>query len=286
MPQRAAALLLLALLVLLAVLLLVAARRASPSAPLQETPLCLAGHILHLERRTDRDSNVRSLVDHARAAGIDLRVLAAPDGAACADLRVHPFWDYSIHPGHVRQHLRGGEQGCLAGFLRLFQLDAAFFLEDDAVVHADGFRAMAQQLRARAAEALVLHARRSYPTGWPQDLRALADAEAATDQAGWRSVLQAPNYSNACFAITDEGRRSLRAWLPRVRSHVPADDLLSAACDAHPGVHLEPMAQHWREPAPLRALAPAVALSSRLASASDTERRRPIGDPVACALLP
>jgi hypothetical protein len=247
------------------------------------------GSVIHLPARTDRDRNVRSLLDAARSVGVDLHVHEAADGRSCPDVEVPPFWDYSSPPGHVRKSLRGGEQGCLASFLAVVAVPAAgrgrFILEDDAVVSAEAFRNIARVLSRYETEALAFHGMRAYPRGWPE-LRGASEREAASEgsvETGWCDVL-IPNYSNAMFALTARGADALREWAEELRRsathRLPADDLLSAAGNAHPGVTMPPMKQHWAHAprGPLRVLAPmpGLELSTRIISASDTERRTPL----------
>ena len=141
-------------------------------------------------------------------------------------------------------------------------------------------------------EAFALHGHRAYPNGWPS-LEAAAQEERATEGAvapGWSAVL-VPNYSNALFALTPPAQARLRAWVGRLQEaglhRLPADDLLSAACAAHPGIHKDPMRGGWlaMPPAGVAALAPTRPLSRRLRSSSDTERRTPLGEGRRCALL-
>ena len=272
----------------------------SGSSPLSLEQPVHTGSIIHLRERTDRDQNVRNLLDAARAAGIDLRVFEAADGRSCPDVTVLPFWDYSATPGNVRSTLRGGEQGCLASFLELFSSPDSgkgrFFIEDDAVVSMEGFRNVARAVSARATASLVFHGMRAYPRGW-DDTNATRRREAASAgelESGWCDVL-CPNYSNAMFAVTAAGTTALREWVGKMRRaglhELPADDFLSVAGNAHPGVNLPPMKQHWEGAprGPLRILAPVAGneQSTRITSSSDTERRTPLrGSPTDnCALL-
>jgi len=260
-----------------------------------------AGRIIHLPSRRDREANVSRLIVAAASVGVELEVMSATDGRACADLPVSPFWDFSIPPGHVRRHLRGGEQGCLASFLRIIDalpsggLSAgAFFLEDDAVMDAEGFHSMSTVLEKHAEAPVLLHARRAYPAGWPR-IAETVEAEAASAdevEAGW-SRIAAPNYSNALFAVTRKGASQLREWTQSLKlqglHRLPADDLISAACGAHEGVYRPPMADGWASAPPpvLVGLAPREPLSDRLSSSSDTERREPLGGGAAgtCSLV-
>ena len=246
------------------------------------------GFIIHLDDRHDRDANVAALVREAAEAGVRLSVFAAVDGRGCPHESVAPpFLDFSFPPGHLRDHLRGGERGCLASFLRTFAEAArvahrvgCFFLEDDAIVDRHGFARIVRALDQHRSDPIVFHGRRSVPGGWP-DKHSLHASEAQNGRdSGWIETL-APNYSNAMFAVTNEGVRELRIWLDAIvkqrLARMPADDLLSVACGAHPGPARQPVAQHWSSaPAPrLRGWAPVEDVSSRMPSSSDTEPRAP-----------
>lgn len=248
------------------------------------------GFIIHLSARADRENNVWSLLNAARSAGVDLRVHEAFDGRSCPDVTVAPFWDYSIPPGHVRNSLRGGEQGCLASFLAIFTMPSTgtgrFVLEDDAVVSAEGFRNIARALSRHETMPMAFHGMRAYPRGWPamEEASAWEAASEGSVETGWCDVLL-PNYSNAMFALTAQGAEALREWVAKLllsegAHKLPADDLLSVAGNAHPGVTTPPMKQHWSAipRGPLRILAPPPGkdLSTRMRSTSDTERRLPL----------
>lgn len=249
------------------------------------------GYIIHLEARTDRERNIARLVAEAGAAGVLLSVMRARDTRHCEHLSVPPFWDLSIPPGHWRSHLRGGEQGCLASHLeatRALAGHGGFVLEDDATMGRNGFAGMMQAGSALGSSPCVLHGRRSYPNAL--DASAVYAEESAAVQrlrdgalppVGWRP-LRYPNYSNALYMLTPSASQELATWLDALASldlhRVPADDLLSIACGAHPGLSLDPMRSAWRgapQP-PLTGLAPEEGLSSRVPSDSDTERREPL----------
>lgn len=247
------------------------------------------GSVIHLDARTDREQNVRQLLDAARSAGVHLQVFSAVDGRSCDELTVSPFWDYSDPPGHVRTILRGGEQGCLSSFLRLFAMPMTevgrFFLEDDAVMSAEGFRNMGRLLSSHSNEPLAFHGMRAYARGQTAipEVRAQEAASEGRIERGWCDV-RVPNYSNALFAVTAVGLSALKGWTSLLEAadlhKLPADDLLSAAGNAYPGKSKPPMDRHWRAfpKGPLQILAPRRGneQSSRMDSASDTERRVPL----------
>ena len=145
----------------------------------------LRGYIIHLSDRTDRDSNVHALLANARAGGVDLTVTAAVDGRACEACDVHPFMDFSHAPGHWRKHLRGGEQGCLASYLKVFDTfkdvhpEGCFFVEDDAIVPQRTFQDLATALETHRDQSLLLHGRRAYPSGWTNRMAIEAEDETA-----------------------------------------------------------------------------------------------------------
>ena len=238
----------------------------------------IRGRILHLPDRRDREHNVQNLIEEAGKANVLLEVFEAVDGRRCADVKVRPFPDFSQLP-RIRDHLRGGEQGCTASYMKMWGegMGPAFYVEDDAVMRAEGFAIMSALLHQHAQNPYVFFGSRSFPGGWP-DKPGLASSElsAETCAPGWHSIL-APNYSTACFALTEAASRDLAIWIRKQgdRANLPADDLLSVACGVHPHRLLH-------EP-PLRGFAPIKPLSSRIPTMSDTEIRMPAGE--ACDLL-
>lgn len=258
----------------------------------------LTGYVIHLLDRVDRKENVAKLLSNASKVGINLVVVDAVDGRYCHSRRVRSFLDFSMAPGHWRDHMRGGEQGCLASLLKAFALckdsdrkTGTFFIEDDAVVPVKTFEIMSALLNAHQDRPLVLHGRRSYPSGWTDRQSVVKENETEGKYiAGWRTIMF-PNYSTAFFALTVEGQQSLWPWLDYVKHMqlhmLPADDLLSVACGAHPTTR-EQDSQVWeKRSSPLLGLAPINKLATVLHSASDTERRTPFQskDNVRCDFL-
>ena len=222
--------------------------------------------VVHLAGRADRRENVETLVCEGQRAGFDISVFDAVDGRRFNVRQVDPFLDFSLRRGGgVRNHLRGGEQGCLESFLIVMRgpaSSALLYLEDDATVSGSSmgrFRHLVDQYRDMP---YVFLGFRSHPRFQSPPPEGLED---------WVQI-RSPNYSNSCVAFTPEARRQFKRWVVGVPS-VPADDLLSIACGVHLGTRVEPMLSSWRgvAPGPLTAWAPRVPLSGRIASESDTE---------------
>jgi hypothetical protein len=243
------------------------------------TKYTLAGYIIHLADRRDRLNNVRSLVNAAARAGVELNVFAGCDGRHRGRMQVAPFFDMTHAPGVSRSYLRGGEQGCLESSLAVWSLLAeeggGFCIEDDAIMDTAGFLSLCAAF-VSVSGAWVLHGQRTMPNGLAHARTADAEKHALIPMAGWRPILGA-NYSNALFAIKPTAAVLLRDWLQQISGQgmhlLPADDLLSVACSAHEGLQLAPMNASWahqRLPS-IRAAAPVVPLSHRLYSQSDTE---------------
>ena len=246
------------------------------------------GYVIHLADRKDRNGNVYQLLENANRAGISMEVLGAVDCRSCSDLEVLPFVDYSFKKDYRRSHLRGGEQGCLASFLAAFRAAwknggerGTFFLEDDAVVPESSLRAMTKILDQNANVPILLHGRRSYPGGWGDKLAEMLkeDKTEGAFAAGWHTIIDSPNYSNACFALSRAGVQALLPWIARLifkgMHKIPADDLLSVACGAH-NLSSHPVTSNlWKDIPPiLYGIAPQKELMDRLITTSDTERRR------------
>lgn len=248
--------------------------------------LVIHGFIIHLHTRTDRAPNVTRLLAESRAAGAELQVWRATDYRNCLPLPVRPFWDLTHPPGHWRDYLRSGEQGCLQSHLEAIQQlngRAGIIIEDDANIGRDGFVALLRAGSLVQSQPCVLHALRAYPNGGLPPVQ-IAKLEAsyprpsfADDLDGWNVILY-PNYSNALYFLTAKANTLLLEWVKALMSEnlhrVPADDLLSLACDAHPGPKLDPHPDSWTRVAvpPLTGFAPGQPLASRLISESDTER--------------
>lgn len=262
--------------------------------------LRLKGYVIHLANRTDRDDNLRKLLSNADAGGVALTVVDAVDGRPCHARKVQPFMDYTRPPGKWRDHLRGGEQGCLASYLKVFEMcresqdnQGCFFVEDDAIVPKQTFKDMSVLLHTFQDRALLMHGRRAYPTGWTDRAAIASEEHTAGDYIpGWQTI-ELPNYSTAFFALTARGVTALSQWLQTLISknlhQLPADDLLSFACGAHPTVYLAPASQRWAGVSPvLTGLAPIRPLANRMQSPSDTERYVPSrnSSQVHCDILP
>lgn len=242
------------------------------------------GYVIHLPDRRDREENLRQLLFNAASAGVELTVVDAVDGRSCNAREVPPFMDYSRAPGSWRNHLRGGEQGCLASYLKVFKMckesqnkTGCFFVEDDAIVPKQAFQDMSALLNTHGDKALLLHGRRAYPSGWSDNAAIAAEEKNAGEHIqGWRTIV-VPNYSTAFFALTAAGATALLQWIQTLISknlhQLPADDLLSFACGAHPTVYMAEASQRWEDVSPvLTGLAPTRPLANRMSSPSDTER--------------
>lgn len=219
-------------------------------------------YIIHLPDRKDRAHNVMKLTQAAQALGLHVVLVPAVDRRSCAAMAVRSFHDWS-HKSFKRDYLRPGEQGCLLSHLSVWKdihdnPGPALVVEDDCLLSQENlatFRALAGD---RNNEREVYHGFVSKPALMPATrLEPISDS--------WQ-VFSTPQYTTSCYLLTDAAGRALWPWAEEVMSRawaLPSDDLLSAACNAHPELLALPKGV-------LRGLR-GPTLSHRLRSASDTE---------------